>query len=556
MSGARAGRAPQVVVRRSDVVIVGSGVAGLFAGLNLAPGRTMLLTKTPQLEGGSSNLAQGGMAAAVGPDDSPAHHVRDTLAAAHGLANDRVAELLATAAPGIVDRLIELGVRFDSDPGGRLHLGREAAHSRRRILHAGGDATGRELVRALALAVRSCASIQRVDNAFAWELVLHEGRLCGVMTADESTGGWVYHAARHVVLATGGVGRLYRYSTNPAETTADGLAMAGRAGAALADLEFVQFHPTALAAPSRVDGEPLPLLTEALRGEGALIVDEHGERFMTAVHPDAELAPRDVVARAVWRRAAEGGAVYLDARAAVGELFPVRFPTVFDACREAGIDPRHQVIPIVPAAHYHMGGVAVGANGRTSLPGLWAAGEVASTGVHGANRLASNSLLEALVFGARVARDIRAHASQDADLAPTPPAPTVPRRIDPDAVQAATDRLRAVMYADVGLARNDVDLGRALAEIDTLRRGIDRAVPLAPSGTRPAWATLRRWRELQNLLFVGRLITTAAIERRESRGAHYREDCPEVDPLWRQRQFVSVDEGEMPRFDLRAVRMS
>jgi L-aspartate oxidase len=400
---------------RADVLIVGAGAAGLTAALGCAAGggrRVVVLTKTAVSAGGAGGAsvwAQGGVASAVGEDDDPALHAADTLAAGAGLNDPRIVSLLTGEGPRRVDSLLALGARFDREPGGRLALGREAAHSRRRILHAHGDATGAEVVRTLVEAVRQEPSIRVVDQAFALDLVRVDGAVAGLV-ARYADGRLVLYRAAATVLATGGLGQLFLHTTNPREATADGLAMAARAGARLVDLEFVQFHPTALAVPAvggADAGGQLPLLTEALRGEGAVLMDEHGRRFMAAIHRDAELAPRDVVARAIWRQLREGHRVYLDARRAVGERFPERFPTVFALCRRHGLDPRREPMPVVPAAHYHMGGVAVDANGRTSLPGLWACGEVAATGAHGANRLASNSLLEALVFGARVAEDVR-----------------------------------------------------------------------------------------------------------------------------------------------------
>jgi len=320
------------------------------------------------------------------------------------------------------------------------------------------------------------------------------------------------------VLATGGLGQLYLHTTNPKEATADGLAMAARAGARLVDLEFVQFHPTALA----TGADPMPLLTEALRGEGAVLVNDQGLRFMIGEHPDAELAPRDVVARAIWKQSMAGHGVFLDAREAVGEEFPEHFPTVFHLCQEHGLDPRTQPIPVAPAAHYHMGGIDVDENGRTSLPGLWACGEVAATGVHGANRLASNSLLEALVFGARVADDLRSGL----------PEARSPRRrwvSGPTAsVDAAGDSgliatVRRLMWEKVGLVRDEAGLAAAVAELKSLAAAHPQA-----SG------------EARNLLCVARLVAEAALERRESRGGHYRSDFPESDPAWQRRLYLTA----------------
>ncbi|MCB1056296.1 MAG: FAD-binding protein, partial [Acidobacteria bacterium] len=328
----------------------------------------------------------------------------------------------------------------------------------------------------------------------------------------------LYFRAPAVVLATGGVGHLYRWTTNPPESMGDGLALAARAGARLADLEFVQFHPTALA----VGADPMPLLTEALRGEGAILVDDTGDRFMLAEHPLAELAPRDVRARAIWRRREAGSGTWLDSREAVGDAFPERFPTVFELCQRYGLDPRRDLLPVSPAAHFHMGGVATDLKGRTSVPGLWACGELAATGVHGANRLASNSLLEGLVFGARVAADIG--SALDGGLAPSARLPE-PGRWAPEPAEAAAEieAIREAMWHDVGLVRNEAGLRRTLDHLDRLSWRLPATGALANAQT------------------VARLITTAALLRRESRGGHFRSDYPEADDAWRSRIFLQLE---------------
>ncbi len=507
-----------------DVLVVGSGVAGMQAALALDGKRVTLVTKSRLGEGGSTSWAQGGVAVALSGTDSPSEHAADTLAVAGGIADQDAVRQLTLRGPERVLELIERGAAFDQNPAGELHLGREAAHSQRRILHAGGDATGAEISRTLAAAVDAADWIRVEEEVFAQDLVVEDGRVIGLLGLDRH-GAWRCWAAPAVVLATGGIGQVYRYTTNPQEVTGDGLAMAARAGAVLADLEMVQFHPTALAA----DTDPLPLLTEALRGEGAILVDEEGQRFMLEEHPLAELAPRDIVARAIWRRRGNGGRVFLDGRSSIGERLPRRFPTVFQRCAEVGIDPRVDPMPVTPAVHYHMGGIAVDLEGRSSLAGLWACGETSSTGVHGANRLASNSLLEGLVYGTEAAQSVN-----DSLLA-APDSPAVwrrarqiagrYRRCRPEVVRSVHQRVRELTWDAVGLARREEDLVAANRELTELHEQLGDA----------PWET-------GNLLLVARLVAEAARRRRESRGAHYREDYPELDPEQASRSFWTAAE--------------
>jgi L-aspartate oxidase len=508
----------------ADVVVVGSGVAGLSVALCLRDYRVLLLTKTRLGQGSSSIWAQGGVAVALGNDDSAALHAHDTLAVGGGIADTAAVSVLTQEGPANIHQLIALGARFDRHHG-RLALGREAAHSRPRILHAQGDATGAEMVRALVQAVRQAPWIEVIEATCAEDLVLHKRRVIGLLARQGEC--WRTYAARAVVLATGGIGQLFRYTTNPPESTADGLAIAARAGARLADLEFVQFHPTALA----MGQDPMPLLTEALRGEGALLVDDAGRRFMLDEHPAGELAPRDVVARGIWRQLQDGRGVFLDGRASIGQRFPTRFPTVFARCQEHGLDPRRDLLPVAPAAHYHMGGIAVGLDGRTSLPGLWACGEVASTGVHGANRLASNSLLEALVFARRIGENMRQGLPPGIapELIQRLARQVLHRRIllTPAAELALQRRIREIMWEQVGLVRTEAGLREALQELHTLE---EQYHPGCGEG--------------RNLLTVARFMTTAAMLRRESRGAHFRVDYPAQDPDWERHSLWTAAELE------------
>lgn len=501
---------------RGDALVVGAGIAGLIAALKLAPGHVTVLAKTRLGKGAATDWAQGGIAAAVGKDDSPSLHALDTQRAGAGISDAKIVEILTRDAPARIEDLLELGAAFDRDDAGELALGREAAHQRRRIVKAGGDATGHEILNTLIEAVALTPSIEIVQDVTAQDLILDESGVCGVYARDNVTKRLLAFRAPAVVLATGGMGRLYRYTTNPVEATGDGIAMAARAGATLADMEFVQFHPTALA----IGRDPMPLVTEAVRGEGATLLNDLGERFMLAVHADAELAPRDVVARAIFEQQQRGRTVGLDARSAIGDAFPQKFPTVYRFCIDAGIDPRVQNIPVTPAAHYHMGGIAVDEWGRTSLEHLWACGETSATGVHGANRLASNSLLEALVYGSRVATDIASRSSQKPSNLAVTPQPEDWHPGNATATQALSD-LRNVMYSNVGLVRNETGLREALARIGELQ---------STTGAQNL--------ELRNLLIVGELIAESALARRESRGSHYRSDYPRSDEAFAKRSFT------------------
>jgi len=517
-------------VREADVVVLGAGVAGLSVALGLAGRRVDLLARGPIGHTGSSPWAQGGIAGALGPGDSALLHAQDTLAVSGELGDAAAVARLTGEGPQRLVELLSLGARFDRDASGRLDLAREAAHSRARVLHA-RDATGAEVVRALGAGLAGRSGVSIFEGSLALELLTDGGRSSGVL-ARHADGALILHLSRAVVLATGGIGHVFARTTNPPEARGDGLALAWRAGARLADLEFVQFHPTAL----DVGADPMPLLTEALRGAGAILVDEHGCRVLAGAGPNAELLPRDVVARALWSAVASGRRTFLDARDAVGESFPERFPTVFEACRRHGLDPRKEPIPVAPAAHYHMGGVDVDMDGRASVPGLWAVGEVACTGVHGANRLASNSLLEALVFGARVARSLGEtlpHLRQPS----TGFAPDVPR---PDAYDGRSPapvepEIRRLMWEKAGLVRTGDGLREAIGRLEALAA----ALPAAAASTR-------------NLVTVARLVVTAALARPESRGAHFRADYPLADPAWRRR-IALAPEGRGARLETEPV---
>jgi L-aspartate oxidase len=485
-------------------VIIGGGLAGLMTALRLAPRPVILLAKTPLAEGAASAWAQGGVAAAVGEDDDPALHAADTLAAGDGLSDPAVAARTAAAAPDAIADLERFGVVFDRDARGRFALGLEAAHGRRRIVHVTGDGTGAAIMRALVAAVAATPSITVVEGLEARRLLVDDRGITGVLAA----GPWsaCLLATRRVVLATGGLGGLYGHTTNPLGAIGQGIALAARAGAALADMEFVQFHPTALA----IGLDPMPLVSEAVRGEGAVLVDETGSRFM-AGQGRAELEPRDVVSRAVAAHIAAGHRTFLDARQALGADFARHFPGITARCRAAGIDPAIQPIPVRPAAHYHMGGITVDAAGCSTVDGLWACGEVAASGLHGANRLASNSLLEAVVMAGFVADSI---AGTKAGPLPAPRPVALPAA--PDA-----DPLRALASGTLGVVRERTDLEAAVARLQ----------PLAFHGGAAADPAL-----------VALLVATAALAREESRGGHWRADFPHPSPAWTRRLVQRVDD--------------
>ena len=509
---------------RFDAVVVGGGVAGMLTALELRPLSVALVSYRALGELTSSAWAQGGIAAAVGDDDSPSLHAADTVRAGAGLVERHVAARLAADAPEAIERIVSLGVQFDRDAASEYSLGREAAHSRRRILRAGGDATGAELVRAMAEGVRHAPTIVPFEGARALDFVTSDGRVCAVVVRN-AEGALERLTTNAVILATGGIGGLYSHTTNPRASVGAGIAIAARAGARLEDLEFVQFHPTALDVPA----DPLPLVTEALRGEGAKLVDAAGRRIMEGIAPALELASRDVVARRAFAVRAKGERVFLDARA-LGESLPKRFPTVFAACMAHGIDPRLEPIPVVAAAHYHMGGVAIDLEGRTSVPGLYACGEVAATGVHGANRLASNSLLESLVFSQRAVHAALGWAAES----PPPQAAPVKRTSSPRASKLdpreGWNTLRDALWSGAGVVRDESGLRAASRECE--------AVAAATAGS-----TTLSTMQLHAAASTASLVRTAAMAREESRGCHLRSDLPQASDQWHGDLVMHKDRG-------------
>ncbi len=503
------------------IVVVGAGLAGLFTALKLAPLPVTVISPARFGEGASSVWAQAGIAAAVAEGDTAEAHAADTIRAGDGIVDEKIAHLLASEARERIEDLLRYGVPFDKDLEGRFSLSREAAHGRNRILHVKGDTAGRAIMGAITEAARATPSITVLEGFTARDLIVRYGRVQGIALAPvdgEPGAEAVVLPARAVVLATGGAGQVYAITTNPKEARGEGIAIAARAGAVIADAEFVQFHPTAI----DIGRDPAPLASEALRGEGALLINGKGERFMRGVHADAELGPRDVVARAVYREVVGGRGAFLDCRP-LGPALVNDFPTVVAACRSAGIDPTREPIPVAPAAHYHMGGILTDAQGRSTVDGLWACGEVTSTGAHGANRLASNSLLEAVVFGARVARDI-------GSILPPLPSRQIAAEAPSEGSQGHNEEaertLRQTMSTDVGVIRDAESLTKALSTIVALERENEGD------------------RQLINMLTTAKLIATAALLRKESRGAHFRSDYPAPDEAEAKRSFLTLAKAD------------
>ena len=501
--------------RIANIVVVGAGLAGLFLALKLSPRPVTVISGTLLGDGVSSAQAQGGIAGAVGPDDSIAAHATDTIDAGDGLVNEAMAHSIAREAADRIDDLRDHGVLFDRDNNGDFVLSRAAAHSAGRVARVAGDGAGKAIMTALIEAVRSTPSVTLLEEYEAQELVTEgdvpQQRVTGLYLSrpDDVAARYKVANVSVVVLATGGIGALYRVTTNPAHARGDGLAIGARAGAIVADAEFVQFHPTAI----DVDQDPLPLAIEILRGEGATLVDGVGRHFMTDVHADADLAPRDVAARAIYQQIATGKGVFLDATNAIGAQFKNRFPVVYRSCMEAGIDPSIEPIPITPAAHAHMGGLRTDAQARTNVAGLWAVGEVAATGFHGANQLASNSTLEAIAMATRAAADILQTVAEETDAdngnITRERSPHLP---DFGARSAGLAMIRETMSRHVGVERDD----------ERLRQALQTLKDIAAAGAGDP--------VIENATIAARFVAEAALRRRESRGGHIRCDHPDRDP--------------------------
>ena len=513
---------------RADVIVVGSGVAGLTTALHARrAGLSVLLVTKATVNEGSTQWAQGGIAAALAEDDSPAEHLEDTLVAGVGLCDEEAVRVLVTEGPAAVRGLMRLGARFDTEPGGAIALSREGGHHRDRIAHAGGDATGAEISRALVQAVARDPGIELVENALALDLVIDatgatQGITLHVMGQGQRDGVGAALAPQ-VVLATGGFGQVFRQTTNPYVSTGDGVALALRAGADISDVEFVQFHPTVMWLGPFAQGQQ-PLVSEAVRGEGAFLIDSAGDRFMSSVHEMADLAPRDVVAKAIMRRIRESGTdhVWLDGRALGADTWVRRFPTILESCRSRGIDPVTDLIPVGPAQHYVSGGVLTDLHGRTSIPGLYACGEVACTGVHGANRLASNSLLEGLVFAGRIGARMAAHPGVVRD-------PILPEHAGQRLLaHQARRRVQKTMDTHVGVLRSAHSLELAGKELSAL------------ASSEEGRPSTEDW-ETTNIHTLASVVTRHAEMRTETRGSHWREDFPlRDDEHWRLRLVTNL----------------
>ncbi|MBM6386763.1 MAG: L-aspartate oxidase [Paenibacillus sp.] len=502
----------QLPIVETDVLVIGSGIAGLYTAIRASKhNQVLMITKKSLLES-NTRYAQGGIAAVIAEDDSPAYHLQDTLVAGAGLCRREAVEALVNEGPDGVQELIRLGTLFDVE-NGELALTQEGAHSHRRILHANGDATGYEIVRALAAQASAHSGIEAWDEHFVIDLITDHGECVGALV-QKSDSTKVFVKARATVLCSGGAGQLYRYTTNPEVATADGVAMAYRAGAVIRDMEFIQFHPTSLCYP----GAPRFLVSEAVRGEGAFLRNIKGERFMERYHPQLELAPRDIVARAIVSEMETTNStfVYLDITHESAELIKHRFPTIYETCMRYGLDMTTDWIPVAPAAHYMMGGVKTDLNGESSIGRLFACGEVSSTGVHGANRLASNSLSEAIVFGHRIVERIQTLPPLNSIQIETPTPHSVGNRKwnEQQPISERRLRLQKMMVRQVGLRRNGAGLQGALNKLESEMDIFNYLL------------THKEEMEYANLLTCAWLVTSGALHRQESRGAHFREDFP------------------------------
>lgn len=512
----------------TDILVIGSGAAGLYTAVKISEHHDVILISKTSLTQSNTQHAQGGIAAVISKNDSPDLHRQDTLIAGAGICSHEAVDILVNEGPSCIQDLINLGTMFDRE-NGKLALTKEGAHSERRILHANGDATGAEIVRALSEVAKNNERITILENHFTIDLITHQGECIGaiVMRPD---GERIFIRAKATVLATGGAGQLYRYTTNPDIATGDGMAMAYRAGAYIKDVEFIQFHPTALFYP----GAPRFLISEAVRGEGAVLRNINGERFMHKYHPQKELAPRDIVARAIVAEMEETGStfVYLDITHESEERIKTRFPNIYKECLRYGLDMVTDWIPVAPAAHYIMGGIKTDMYGETATPRLFACGEVSCTGVHGANRLASNSLAEALVFGKRIAQKL-------VDIPPLPgEIPSLSfslmrqQTMSSDTVMEKRLRLQKLMLRHVGIKRNERSLIKALKELERYAKAF-----------RYKMDSIAEF-EYLNLLTIAVLVTNAALLREESRGGHFREDFPKQDDLvWRKHIVQSIEDG-------------
>ena len=528
-----------------DFLIIGSGVAGLSCAIELAPHGLVAVITKEALGEGSTQWAQGGIAAVLAPEpfDSSALHENDTLDAGAGLCDRDAVEVLVREGPQRVRELIARGAHFDTEPlTGELKLTKEAAHSANRIVHSHGDSTGREVQRSLSSSALGSSGVVIIENTLTVDLILEEGRCVGALALDASTNELKTFRASATILATGGVGAIYKVTTNPPVLTGDGMAMAWRAGANLMDMEFVQFHPTAFA---KGPSHPKFLISEAVRGEGGVLLNNRCERFMDKYHPDAELAPRDVVSRAIATemRSTEAEFVLLDLTMKTAAEIAARFPKIYATCVAYGVDPALEPIPVSPAVHYMMGGIHAGLDGETNVPGLLACGECACTGVHGANRLASNSMLEGLVFGIRTVESAvklkKSASATNTENQRMPESVAAQPEYSGEAaptsqeIAEAKERVKEIMWQHVGLVRDADGLSTALSILNELFVQFGK-----PVATREAI-------ELANMINAGWLVTRAALEREESRGAHFRSDFPALDEKWHCHLLLREENGEL-----------